>query len=470
MERGNAITINVQTPLLQTNLTHQQIHNQNHNEQPGEEKQLKINVVDGGDGEEDETLLDKTLQRLEFHLRFLGFYQRSALSIVLSWIGFLVVGVVVPVLFLQLTHCSGCEDYQVNEFEYEILASQVLLGAVSLICVSHNIRKRGIRKFLFVDKYRGHTSRFMDQYIKKVKVSYQLLLLSLLPCCILKFGHEALRMENIQSQSWWQAGLIVSALTISWTYLSAISLVACILFHLSCSLQLIHFNDYMNFFAREPDSKETLEKEPDVSFLMTEHIRLRHNLSKISHRFRIYLLLVFLFVTASLFATLMQITGAFGRVTFLNGGNFAVTSVVQVFETLLCLHAGTKISSKAQSIGATATKCHALATCNEGTRRSNSADSVNQSISVASLPSHQSESDLESLDSLSIPTRMQIASISTYNQRQSFLTYLQANPGGITLYGWTVDRSLLTTIFFTELSLVLFVLGQTIIFSSETPQ
>ena len=170
MERGNAITINVQTPLLQTNLTHQQIHNQNHDQQLGQEKPLKINVVDGGDGEEDETLLDKTLQRLDYHLSFLGFCQTSALSIILSWIGFLAVGVVVPVLILQFTHCSGCEDYEVNEFEYEILTSQVLLGAVSLICVSHNIRKKGIRKFLFVDKYRGHTSRFMDQYIKKIKV------------------------------------------------------------------------------------------------------------------------------------------------------------------------------------------------------------------------------------------------------------------------------------------------------------
>jgi len=135
-------------------------------------------------------------------------------------------------------------------------------------------------------------------------------------------------MAYIGNQSWWQAGLIVLGLTISWTYLSAISVVACILFYLSCSLQLIHFHDYMNFFAREPDSKEPLDKEPDVSILMTEHIRLRHNLSKISHRFRIYLLLVFLFVTASLFATLVQITGAFGRVTFLNGGNFAVSQTI----------------------------------------------------------------------------------------------------------------------------------------------
>ena len=46
--------------------------------------------------------------------------------------------------------------------------------------------------------------------------------------------------------------------------------------------------------------------------------------------------------------------------------------------------------------------------------------------------------------------------------------YLQANPGGLTLYGWTVDRTLLSTIFAIKLSLVLFVLGQTIVFDSPS--
>ncbi|KAK9707508.1 hypothetical protein RND81_07G202300 [Saponaria officinalis] len=273
--------------------------------------------------------------------------------------------------------------------------------------------------------------------------------MSLLPCCILKFAHEFTRMFYVHNQSWWQSGLVVSALVISWTYLSAITLAACILFHLACSLQIIHFDDYKNL----------LERESDILVLMEEHIRLRGYLSKISHRFRKYLLLVFLLVTASLFMTLVQITGVNGRVTFLNGGNFAVSALVQVVETLLCLHAGTKISHRAQGIGAIASKWHAFVTCKsfEGSRRS---------ISMGSLSSNCSESDLESMDGITLHNHSHFASVSSYNKRQSFVMYLQTNPGGITLYGWVVDRSLLNTIFFIELSLVLFVLGQTIIFSS----
>ena len=98
--------------------------------------------------------------------------------------------------------------------------------------------------------------------------------------------------------------------------MSAVSLSASILFHLVCNLQVIHFDDY----------GKLLQRESDVLVFMEEHIRLRYHLSKISHRFRIYLLLQFLVVTASQFVTLLQVTGYGGILTFINGGDFAVSS------------------------------------------------------------------------------------------------------------------------------------------------
>ncbi|XP_057530230.1 uncharacterized protein LOC130808761 [Amaranthus tricolor] len=453
------IRLDVQTPLLQpTNGTHQLDDHSNESSYNDKEQQLHeehtpqeiVSVVVDVD-EEDDKQLDKTLKRLEFYLRFLGFDQTSPLKFLVSWVVFFLVGVVVPMMIIGLTHCLDCEDYQVKDFEYEILTSHFLLGGVSLICMAYNINKKGFRKFLFVDRYRGYTTRFKDQYVKNIKGSYRLFLRSLLPCCLLKAAHETMRTIYVQNLSWWLATIKVSTLVISWTYLSAISLAACILFHLACNLQVIHFNDYA----------KVLENESSIMTLMDEHMRLRDYLSKISHRFRIYLILVFLFVTASLCMTLIQITGVNGRVTFLNGGNFAVTSIVQVVETLLCLHAGTKISSRAQGIGAVACRWHAIVTCK-------SLDGGRRSMSLCSLSSSFSGSESSLLDENSIVNHSQFASVSSYNKRQSFVMYLQANPGGLTLYGWTVDRTLLSTIFAIELSLVLFVLGQTIVFYSPS--
>ncbi|KDP30953.1 hypothetical protein JCGZ_11329 [Jatropha curcas] len=84
-----------------------------------------------------------------------------------------------------------------------------------------------------------------------------------------------------------------------------------------------------------------------------------------------------------------------------------------------------------------------------------------QAANVASLLRvNYSESDLESVDYVPIPAYAQ--STSSYHKRQAFVTYLQSNPGGFSVFGWRIDRTLINTIFFLEISLVLFVLGKTI--------
>lgn len=146
----------VQSPLLagaQNDHDHQQ-------QQQG--RDLSLDVGD--------TELDQTLQKLETFLSFLGFKQSTVLSVVLSWTAFVLVGVVLPAIVLELSDCSGCEKYQMKNFELDILASQASLAAVSLFCLSHNLRKYGIRKFLFVDRHNGQMSRYRDEYIKQIKV------------------------------------------------------------------------------------------------------------------------------------------------------------------------------------------------------------------------------------------------------------------------------------------------------------
>nr|GEZ46208.1 neuropeptides B/W receptor type like [Tanacetum cinerariifolium] len=129
-----------------------------------------------------------------------------------------------------------------------------------------------------------------------------------------------------------------------------IFLSSCLVFHLVCNLQIIPFDDYGNL----------LERETDVLVFIEEHAPLRH---LFSHRFRIYLLLVFIVVTSSQFATLFQITEFRDKVTFINGGDFAVSSIAQVVGVILCLNAAAKISHRAQGIAALASRWHALASC-----------------------------------------------------------------------------------------------------------
>ncbi|KAM7269011.1 hypothetical protein ACFE04_024508 [Oxalis oulophora] len=440
-------TLEPQTPLL----------NNNKNKNPHQQQQQQ----QGCENVEQDSELDITLSRLEGFLTILGFFSRSSvLSLVMSWFVFVSIGVALPVLILQITNCSTCQSYQIKSFELEIVASQACLAAASLLCLSHSFRKYGLRNFLFVDRYAGQMPRFRDQYINQIQ-SRSTLAFFMLQSVKNAILDVVQRAHGLEHDPWWLSIIIIIAMVLSWTYLSMISLTASILFHLLCNLQVIHFDDYAKL----------LERESDVLLYIEEHIRLRYHLSKISHRFRIFLILYFVVVTASQFVTLLQTTGYKGMVTIINGGDFAVSSIVQVVGIIICLHAATKISHRAQGIATLASKWHALVTCGpsdssqiRGSPSLGNLESANAS-SNSILHVNYSESDLESFDYAALPTNY----VSTYHKRQAFVMYLQGNPGGITIFGWTVDRGLLNTIFFIELSLVTFVLGKTIR-SSIAPQ
>ncbi|KAG2706716.1 hypothetical protein I3760_05G116000 [Carya illinoinensis] len=331
----------------------------------------------------EETHLDQTLKKLEKFLTFLGFKQSSWRSSALFWTAFVLISVALPVVVLELSDCSGCEMYQIKAFELDIVASQACLAAVSLLCISHNLRKYGIRKFLFVDRFNGQMSRFHDVYVKQILASLRLLVYWALPCVALKTAREVIRMF--------------------------------VLFQMVCNLQVIHFDDY----------GKLLERESDVLVFMEEHIRLRYHLSKISHRFRIYLLLGFFVVTASQFVTLLRTTAYSGIITIINGGHFAVSTIVQVVGIIICLHAATKISHRAQGIASLASRWHALLTCSSTdslhNRVSNNVGNLEAAINLDSMEINYSESDLDSSDYVPIPTNAQLASyMSSYHKRQAF--------------------------------------------------
>ncbi|KDO52578.1 hypothetical protein CISIN_1g029677mg [Citrus sinensis] len=116
--------------------------------------------------------------------------------------------------------------------------------------------------------------------------------------------------------SWWQSVGVVVALLVSWTNSTVIYLSGTALFHLVCNLQVIHFENY----------GKLLERDLYVSVYVEEHTLLKYNLSKISHRFWIFLLLEFLVVTATPFVALLETTGNSGTVNFVNGGDFAISA------------------------------------------------------------------------------------------------------------------------------------------------
>ncbi|KAL9332774.1 hypothetical protein ACSQ67_002384 [Phaseolus vulgaris] len=387
MQRAEHLPIHTNTPFLTSN------SNQSHQHQPQE-----------SNFNDEETPLDDILARLEALLTILGFNQSSLLSFTVSWTAFVAVGVAAPLVALQV---YDTDKNQIKGFEIGIVAFQSCLAAVSLICLSRNLRKYGLTRFLFVDRHVAQMPCFHHDYVKQISGSLRLIILWVLSCFLLKTAREITRLSLVEEGSLWLSFAVLMALIVSWTCVTAISFSACVLFHLVCSLQLIHFDDY----------GKLLQRENDVLVFMEEHIRLRYHLSKISHRFRIFLLLQFLVVTASQFVTLLQVTGYGGALTFISGGDFAVSTLVQVVGIIICLHAATKISHRAQGIVSLASRWHAFVTCTSDAselRYCAGTGSLEAAKHLNSMFLDYSESNLES-------SNTQVASyMSSHHKRQAF--------------------------------------------------
>ena len=92
---------------------------------------------------------------------------------------------------------------------------------------------------------------------------------------------------------------------------------------------------------------------------------------------------------------------------------------------ILCLHGATKISHRAQGIASVASRWHALVTCGPGdvsqTRHPNGDGNSESPKRLNSMTCAYSESDLESLDIVTMPTTTQLASyMSSYHKREAF--------------------------------------------------
>lgn len=107
----------------------------------------------------------------------------------------------------------------------------------------------------------------------------------------------------------------------SWVYRTSIFFLVCILFRLICYLQILKLEDFAQAF----------QKETEVGSILMEHLRIRRNLRIISHRFRAFILLCLVLVTASQLASLLMTTRSSAKVNIYKAGELAVSIVSHSF-------------------------------------------------------------------------------------------------------------------------------------------
>lgn len=100
----------------------------------------------------------------------------------------------------------------------------------------------------------------------------------------------------------------------SWLYRTTVFFLVCVLFRLICYLQILRLRDFAQIF----------HIDSDVETVLREHLRIRRHLRIISHRYRIFILLALIFVTASQFASLLMTTRSTADLHIYKSGELAV--------------------------------------------------------------------------------------------------------------------------------------------------
>ncbi|GJY37865.1 hypothetical protein Tco_0424229 [Tanacetum coccineum] len=342
-----------------------------------------------------------------------------------------------------------------------------ICSTLSFLNLSAFARKYGLRRFLFLDKLSDHSVKVRDGYSDQLHSSMKLLCTFIVPCFLADSAYKIWWFSSGGDQIPYISNIYLShtfaciLLLSSWLYRTSLFFLVCVLFKLTCSLQILRFEDFAKVF----------ERQADVGAILMDHLAIRRTLRIISHRFRAFILSTLILVTASQFASLLVTTETGSLVNISTAGELALCSVTLVSGLCICLRSAAKITHKAQSVTSLAAKWHTCATIDsfddvgpteETPMANNISDRANYHFN-AHIDSDMDEGDEDDLDNTKmVPIYQDTIS---YQKRQALVTYFENNRAGITVFGFMLDRTSLHTIFAIEMSLTLWLLNKTIGFS-----
>lgn len=382
-------------------------------------------------------------------------------GVAVAWAVFFLLGAVVP----AASHIA-LVDKEVRRRSYDLVvqASLTSVAGLSFVCLSAFVRKYGLRRFLFLDKLCGESEKVRRGYTTQLNRSFQLLSLFVLPC----FAGEAAykiwwyctagvtRVPHFLGNAAASAAAACTLELLSWIYRTSVFFLVCVLFRITCHLQILRLQDFAATFRGKRG-----ELSVDAASVLAEHLRVKRQLRVISHRFRAFIMSALVLVSMSQLASLLLTTRSHADVNLLNAGELALCSLGLMTGILICLRSAAKITHKAIAITAHAAKWHVCATIesfdSDPDGRTPTPARARPAAWEEDEEQRNEEEDLE--DNLVGHPQ---ANCMSYQKRQALVTYLENNRAGITLYGFMLDRSSLHMIFGLQLSLVLWLLGKTV--------
>ncbi|KAG2682376.1 hypothetical protein I3843_11G189500 [Carya illinoinensis] len=404
------------------------------------------------------------LQSFRSYLRWMCVDQSNVWTACLSWSMFILFAIVVPAVSHFLLACSTCDSKHSRPFDVVVQLSLSSVATLSFVCLSSFVRKYGLRRFLFFDKLVDESETVRNGYTGQLNRALKLLSVFVVPCFVAESAYKIWWYASGASQIPFLGNVYVSDTVAcimelcSWLYRTTVIFLVCILFRLICYLQILRLQDFASVF----------QVDSDVESVLSEHLRIRRHLRIISHRYRAFILWALILITGSQFASLLITTKSSADVNIYKAGELALCSITLLTGLMILMRSATKITHKAQSVTCLAAKWHVCATLEsfEGADGETPRAPVDNGLVFPMGAGEESDGEEagdeeDDLDNNKLIPSYAYSTIS-FQKRQALVTYFENNRAGITVFGFTLDRTTLHTIFGIELSLVLWLLGKTI--------
>ncbi|CAA0835886.1 Protein of unknown function (DUF3537 [Striga hermonthica] len=290
---------------------------------------------------------------------------------------FFLLNIGVPIVSHFVFSCSACDPDHQRPYDAVVQQLFSLFAAVSFASLSSFARKYGLRRFLFLDKLCDESERVRQGYTHQLHRSMKLLSTFVLPCFFMNSLYKIWSFSSVGNQIPYLYNVYLSkvivCILLMWSWLCRISIcfLVCVLFRLSCCLQILRLEEFGQVF----------EKESDVASILIEHLRIRRHLRVISHRFRLFILLTLILVTISQLLSLLVTLERSSPVNLSTAGELALYmldypsdgSLYMLEECsqdkaqgpgcdVICLRSAAKITHKAQAVTSLAAKWHVCAT------------------------------------------------------------------------------------------------------------
>ncbi|KAF8392765.1 hypothetical protein HHK36_021002 [Tetracentron sinense] len=398
------------------------------------------------------------LRNFGISLKWCALDHSSCIGKFISYLTFVILTILVPILSsLSIRLPATASIYDPISLNKLVQLPESGLAAISFFMLSRFFQCYGLRQLLFLDALTDDSSYVRCGYARELDKAFRHLACILLPSFFVELAHKIIFFSTVTvsipyvSKGVPSNSIVFIALLASWVYRTGVFLLVCVLFRLTCELQILRFEGF----------RRLLEGcGSDAGVIFQEHVRIRKQLLVTSHRYRFFIIVCLITITVSQLGGLMLVLSSKSEKNFFNSGDLVVCSAVQLSGFFLCLLGAARITHRAQGIVSIATKWHMLVTCASYNTGSDTRKDLMPRAN--GNPASNWGTSSESSDT---STTISSQDPSSFQTRQALVTYLQHNNGGITLFGFALDRGLLHTLFAFEFSLVLWILSKVIVLS-----